>query len=206
VRADKIAKALDKLLLPLGFVRRSRHWNRICSPYVDVIFLDVSRHGTGATLEAGVVYQHAHDLIWSHLPKPDFFDIANGTVRGRTGDLNGTGRNDWWTTDSPADIEAILASTTTLVVPFLERMHSLPAMRDWMTSPAARRWGIYTDMYLSIVYKELGDTTSACETLRQRSKQPMGDWEGIVLRLLASFGCIPDDSETRQSKVRPSQS
>src|SRR5688572_11749554 len=124
-------REIDRVLSPLGFVRRNATWNRRSGRFVDVIDLQVSKSRDSVTMNAGVLHSDVHTKTWGSKP-PAFVDEPSSTVRTRVGQLV-DGRDLWWSAeDFPAGNE-LASLLATFIVPFVESMHSIEAMERHLT-------------------------------------------------------------------------
>jgi Domain of unknown function (DUF4304) len=154
---------LDRLLVPLGFERRRRTWNRRRDLFVDVV--DIQRAGTSNhfTINAGVFDPEVHSLIWDKRP-PEFVQEIERTARARIGSL--IDRYDrWWDPKSEDTPDEVADLVEAYVLPFLKRMNNRAVMAERLHSDYPMNQFPLTIISLAILKGLLGELPAACRML-----------------------------------------
>ena len=138
-----LRRSLDSLLQPLSFHEDGFKWNRRIGEFIDVIVVEWGTQDTQAeysfTMSCGVVWAPAFRATWEKPVPPGPIDATQCTVQSRIGSLTG-GPDLWWNSSDYADEEMAAdarARIEVVVVPFLDGMHSLPAMAPEADSAGA---------------------------------------------------------------------
>lgn len=169
---------IHPVLRDSGFTRRLLRWQRRVGDFVDVIDFQPSRWNerTDAefTVNLGVLLPFVYETCWqSEVPK--FPSDVDCTVRRRIGFLLTSGnrakaKDRWWQLRAPSDLEVtgsqVLSCLTEVGLPFLDRVRSLEAVRNYLLED--KRLGQFTpsdEINLSIVLARLGDAASASKIL-----------------------------------------
>ncbi len=182
-----LVKQLDELLLPLGFRRTKRVWNRASGLYVDVVELQVSKSRDSMTVNLGVLDPEIYRQCWNE-DAPRNVQAPHCTVRARLGELI-DGKDTWWSIGCPEIIHAI----TAYGLPFLDRMHEHSAMEEHLqaTEVAGRR---YPDpasvIYLALLMNKRGDRAGACALIRQQLEKGRGAWQARFREIAERLGCL----------------
>jgi len=183
-----LAQELDSTLKPLGFLRRKASWNRAVDPFVDVVALQRSKGGDEVTVNVGVLVPKVYELCWGEAPR-QFVDETQCTVRTR---LHGSHpeKELWWRMSDSDTSESIAGRLKSEGIPFMERMHSLAEMRDFLanTNVAARSYPPPI-VYLAILEAERGELTRACGLLRALRDKTSGAWQVKVDFVMARLRC-----------------
>jgi hypothetical protein len=185
---ELVTAALDSLLKPVGFVRRAATWNRQSNSLVDAI--NVQKAGDSITVNVGVFYPDAYRKCWGREP-PAFVDEAFCTVRTRVGRLLDRGEL-WWRLDDPGTVDDVVEKIRVYVLPFLEGMHTLDAMEQFLTaSQVTKPRHPYPPpiIYLAILKDERGDKAGACALLTELGKKTLGAWKVGVREVAERLGC-----------------
>lgn len=132
-----VMKSLDKLMVPIGFERRRRSWNRRVGDVIDVVDCQVSAAGDAFTIEVGVLDSRVYALCWGALP-PEHVEAPHCTVHARLGELVDQ-RDRWWQLEDRSAAEGATDLMTSHGLPFLERMRSTEEMVHFLESIGARR-------------------------------------------------------------------
>jgi hypothetical protein len=175
---------LDKELVPLGFVRQQRTWNRRRKQFVDVIDIQRSKFSATVTLNIGVLDDQAYFVCWGCNPEP-FVDEANCTARARIGDLL-DGRDKWWDIDGQNAADELVDCIKNQALPFFEHMHSPDKMCDRLMITS--RSGKFPPdcVYLAALQQRLGNESQAYLILTNLEKSK-GAWskgiEEIAIRM-----------------------
>lgn len=169
--AVSLTKQLDAMLQPVGFARRNKTWNRKRGAIVQVIDLQVSKAGYDVTINAGVLDPEVHTIYWGNHPL-DFIQQPTCTVTARVGQLIDD-RDVWWPlTDENAASNAA-DKTNDLVLPFLDRMQSRTAMRDWLSQPRFKKAGYLPPLInlalIQILENDVADGLALLEELKSNA-------------------------------------
>jgi len=183
-----IIARLDRVLKPVGFVRRKARWNRRVDVFVDVIDLQISKDGDTITVNAGVLDTVVHVTLWGGAT-PAFVDETLCTVRARIGALIDD-KDKWWELGARRSADDIADEVSARVLPFLERLHSREAMERWLTeAEVVRKHYPPPILSLAILKSLLGRTEEACAVLAQLREDPAGAWQTRFTDVAARLGC-----------------
>lgn len=186
--AEVITKSLSELLVPQGFRRKNRCWNRNSGSYVDVIDVQISKSRDMLTVNIGVLDPIANRQLWGS-DHPPVVEAAFCTVQSRIGQLMGD-RDVWWPVDDSGTRDQIVEAVTTHALPFLGRMHSDQAMEEALVVEAARSGGYPPPtIYLAILINRRGDHLSACEMLGTLEKRSVGAWSARIHDVAERLDC-----------------
>jgi len=179
---------IDELLKPLGFARHKATWNRQSDSFVDVIDVQTSKAGDTMTINAGVLYPEVHRKCWGTEPAA-VIEESSCTARVRVGQLL-DGKDLWWRLIDAKILDDIAEKLTAHVLPFLERMHSLEAMEQFLTSAQVMKKKYPPPIiYLAILKSEQGDRTGACALLTQLGEKSVGAWRTRISEVAGRLGC-----------------
>jgi len=179
---------MDELLEPLGFARHKATWNRQSDSFVDVIDVQTSKAGNTMTINAGVLYPEVYKKCWAIEP-PAVIEEPSCTVRVRVGELV-EGKDLWWCLNVEGIVDDVAEKVTAYVLPFLERMHSLEAMEQFLTTAqVTKRKYPLPVIYLAILKSERGDSTGACVLLTELGKKTVGAWRTRISEVAERLGC-----------------
>jgi hypothetical protein len=167
-----VTTRLDELLAPLGFARHKTTWNRQTGSFVDVIDVQTRKTGGAVTINAGVLHPGVYRKCWATEP-PALIEEPLCTVRTR---VVLDGKETWWQLNDTRTPDDIGEKVTAYVLPFIERMHSLDAMEQFLTAAQVmkRRYPPLV-VYLAILMNERGDKAGAL--LTELGKKTIGDWK-----------------------------
>jgi hypothetical protein len=130
--ASSIIARLDRELTPKGIRRKKATWNREQGSLVEVIDIQTSKAGDAVTMNVGVLSRPVYLVCWGRHPE-SFIEQPECTVGTRVGGLIDN-KDRWWDVSSPGVAEEMVDCLAARIFPFLERMRSLEAMRDWLAS------------------------------------------------------------------------
>jgi hypothetical protein len=188
-----IIARLDHELAPKGFRRKKATWNREQGSLVEVIDIQVSKRGDTVTMNAGVLSKPIYLACWGRDPD-SFIEQPECTVSARVGRL--IDNNDrWWDVSSAGVAEDMADCLTARILPFLERMRSLEAMRDWLAStgiPSPK--SPLPSICFAVLQAQLGDTSAACAVLAELQQRALGAWRARAQEVAARIGCTPAPS------------
>jgi hypothetical protein len=183
-----IIARLDELLKPLGFVRHKTTWNRKSGSFVDVIDVQTSKAGDTITINAGVLHPDVHRMCWATEPTV-VVEEPSCTVRARVGQLL-DGKDLWWRLDESKTLTDVGEKINAHVLPFLERMHSLEAMEQFLTASGLTMQKYPPPaIYLAIIKSERGDRTGACAVLAELGGKAIGAWRTRISEVAGRLGC-----------------
>jgi len=126
-----IKARLDELLKPIGFVRHKDVWNRKFGTFIDVIDIQTSKAGDTITINSGVLNSEVSKLFSGAPLGSTNVDEPSCTVRARVGQLIDD-KDLWWSLSDSAIEKDVVEKVVTYVLPFLERMHSIEAMEQFL--------------------------------------------------------------------------
>jgi hypothetical protein len=176
---EAIILAVDGILRPLGFQRRSGAWNRRLRGYIDVIELQTRDADKRITINAGVLDPRIYEMCWG-MAAPKFVGEPHCTVRVRACQP-GTSKEAWWRSDSAVDTEEILDQIRGLIIPFIERMHSPQAMEQQLSGKNLKQSAYPPPIiYLAILRHNRGDDDGAYLLLDNLKKKTLGQWKSKI--------------------------
>lgn len=112
-----------------------------------------------------------------------YFDVYRGRVyRGRSNISPGS--------ESAAD--EMVECLRTRILPFLDRMRSLEAMRDWLASmnmPMPKHPYPPPVIYFAVLQSQLGDMKGACNALIELEGKALGAWKAGTREVALRIGC-----------------
>lgn len=183
-----VIASMDELLKPLGFARHKAIWNRQSDCFVDVIDLQTSKAGDTMTINAGVLHPEVHRKCWATEP-PAVIEEPSCTVRVRVGQLV-EGKDLWWRLNDHGIVNDVAENLTAHVLPFLERMHSVEAMEQFLTTAQVTKQKYPPPViYLAILKNERGDSESACALLTELGKRTVGAWKTRISEVAERLAC-----------------
>lgn len=179
---------MDELLKPFGFARHKTTWNRKSDSFVDVIDIQTSKAGDTITINAGVFHPGVHRKCWATEPTA-VVEEPSCTVRARVGQLL-DGKDLWWLLNDARILDDVVEKLNAHVLPFLERMHSLEAMEQFLTSAQVMKQKYPPPIiYLAILKSEQGDRTGACALLTELGEKSVGAWRTRIGEVAGRLGC-----------------
>lgn len=186
--ANALLSAIDSVLKPLGFKRNKWTWNRETAGIVDVVTLQRSKYDDEVTVTLGVLNSAVFRDCWGEDPQLPADETAC-TVRTRLGEWI-EGRERWWNLaeeDTPSNIAGRLAQEG---VPFLDRMHSLAEMEQYLvdTKVLERSYPLPI-IYLAILKARRGQPDAACSILMTLGLRVPGAWKRRVSEASMRLGC-----------------
>ena len=178
---------LSPSLKAKGFKSRNTAWNRSVEDFIDVLDLQESKDRSACTLNVGVCHTGTFKKCWGKGPKP-FVDEADCVVRSRIGLLIGE-RDVWWPEDDPEAPERLHELVSNVALPFLDRMHSLESMRQFLEESGAQNLSYpLPALYLAIIVHELGDE-DFCRRLNDLREKSRGAWTARITEVAQRIGC-----------------
>ena len=179
---------MDELLKPLGFTRRKATWNRRSNSFVDVIDVQTSKAGDTMTINAGVLHPEVHRKCWT-TELPAVIEEPECIVRARIGQLL-EGKDLWWRVGDARILDDVAKKVAAHVLPFLERMHSLAAMEQFLTNAKVTKQKYPLPIIcLAILKSEQGDRTGACALLTELGEKSVGAWRTRIGEVAERLGC-----------------
>ena len=202
----KLKRSLQLLLQPLSFRQRNFTWNRVSGDFVDVVDVQWSsldtQEGYSFTVNVGVVWPPAFEVMWQK-PLSVFVDTASCTVRARIGQLI-DGKDVWWESSSLSDDEMLRDARDKLAafgLPFIERMHSMPQMEEFLGRRERDLRYPPEAIALSMIRKRLGHPDAARRVLTAAvTRGPVSAWTARLLQLLEQLD-DPMDSPGRPRSI-----
>lgn len=186
--AASIIARVDRELTPKGFSRKKATWNRERGPVVEVIDIQTSKGGDAVTMNAGVLSRSTYFSCWGHNAEA-FIEEPFCTVRTRVGQLLDS-KDRWWNVGGAGVAEEMVGCLGTQLLPFLERMGSLEAMRDWLTSvgmPSPK--SPLPSICFAVLQSQLGDIDAACSVLAELEGKALGAWKVRAKEVAMRIGC-----------------
>lgn len=179
---------MDELLKPLGFTRHKATWNRRSNSFIDVIDVQTSKAGDTMTINAGVLHPEVHRKCWA-TELPAVIEEPSCTVRVRVGQLL-DGKDLWWRLSDAGILDDIAEKVAAYVLPFLERMHSLEAMEQFLTNAKVTKQKYPLPIIcLAILKGEQGNRTGACALLTELGEKSVGAWRTRIREVAGRLGC-----------------
>jgi len=185
-----IIARLDRELVPKGFNRKKATWNREQGPLVEVIDIQTNKGGDAVTMNVGVLSRPTYFACWGRDAK-SFIEEPFCTVRARVGQLLDN-KDRWWGVSSVMGAEEMIGCLGAQVLPFLERMRSLDAMRDWLAStgiPSLK--SPLSSICFAVLQSQLGDIDAACAVLAELERNALGAWRDRAHEVAVRIGCAP---------------
>lgn len=183
-----IIARLDRELVPLGFKRKKATWNRERDSLVDVIDIQISKSGDTVTMNTGVLSRPIYFACWGREAKA-FVEEPSCTVRARVGRLLGN-KDRWWDASSESAADEMVECLGVHILPFLDRMQSFKAMRDWLASTGlpSPKWPV-PSINFAVLQSQLGDVDGACNTLAELEAKALGAWKAGAKEVAERIGC-----------------
>ena len=180
---------LDGLFRPMGFLRKKSTWNRENGQFVDVIDVQVDKSESSMTLNVGVLEKGVYYSCWGRDAGP-LVEEPFCTVRARIGELM-DGKDKWWPL---RDIDAITGeieySVKQYAIPFIDRMHSLEHMYQWLiSSGAATPRNPLAAICVAILQDRMGAKKDACLILAELRAKALGAWSERANEVSERIGC-----------------
>ena len=188
--AASIIARLDRELTPKGFCRKKATWNREQGSLVEVVDIQTSKDGDAVTMNVGVLSRPIYLACWGR-DAGSFIEEPFCTVRARVGQLLDN-KDRWWDVSSAAVAEEMVDCLAARILPFLERMRSLEAMRDWLAStgmPSPK--SPLPSICFAVLQAQLGDISAACTALADLERKALGAWKARAQEVAARIGCTP---------------
>jgi hypothetical protein len=182
-------ESLDQVLKPIGFKRRKQLWNRRVVPFVDTVDIQVSKFRDAFTINVGVMDPDVHRILWGS-DRGEFVDEPSCTVRTRIGGLIDR-RDKWWKIEDAHAASEASSDVANYVVPFLSRMHSREAMRQWLVDAEVHKKRYPPDIiYLAILEGFLGNSAQSCALLAVlRDKATSEPWRVRIDDVMKQLRC-----------------
>lgn len=183
-----IIACIDRELTPKGFSRKKTTWNREQGSLVEVIDIQTSKGGDAVTMNVGVLSRPIYSACWGR-DAESFIEEPFCTVRARVGQLLDN-KDRWWDVSSAGVAGELIDCLAARVLPFLERMQSLEAMRDWLAStgmPSPK--SPLPSICFAVLQAQLGDISAACTTLAELERKALGAWKARAQEVAARIGC-----------------
>jgi len=187
-RTSSIIGRIDRELAPRGFSRKKVTWNREHDLLVDVIDIQVSKSGDTVTMNAGVLSRPNYFACWGRESEA-FVEAPSCTVHARVGQLLDN-KDRWWDIGSESAADEMVECLGARILPFLDRLQSLEAMRDWLASTGlpSPKW-LVPSICFAVLQSQLGDMEGACNTLTELESKTRDDWKAGVKEVAARIGC-----------------
>lgn len=174
---------IEDVLEKYQFYRNGALWNRDYADFVDVIDLQISKSKDMFTINAGVADKFIIRACWG-MDGSSMVDEPSCTVRARLGELL-HGRDVWWSLSNDDGIEEVLSDIEGVLIPFLQRNHSIDHMIESIeNNPAARRYGS-GEIFIALLYHRKGES-ERCKEMFENMKLT-GAWKQKASDILASL-------------------
>jgi hypothetical protein len=186
--AASIIARLDCELAPIGFSREKTTWNREQHSLVEVIDIQTSKVGDAVTMNVGVLSRPIYFACWGR-DADAFVEEPFCTVRARVGQLL-DGKDRWWDVSSTGVADEMADCLGARILPFLEHMRSLEAMRDWLAStgmPSAKN--PLSSICFAVLLSQVGDIGAACTALAELERKALGAWKVRAQEVAVRIGC-----------------
>jgi hypothetical protein len=189
--ASDLATELDEILRFLGFRRRKLRWNRRSGAFIDIINLQESNAGDTITMNIGVMHTSIYRTVWGK-DLPNVVDEPSSTVRARIGKLI-DGKDLWWSFEVLPTREELDALCRIHVFPFMEQMHSVVAMEQYLMAAKVEKHPYpLPKLHLALLRLERGDKAAACGVLSEMKLTLTGSWLDRVNEVANRIGCACD--------------
>ena len=178
------SRALDEVLVPMGFERNGKHWSRICGDMLEEVEHQVSQFA-GSTANLWTKDLATEELFREAVPwKRPLFMLQTAQ---RIGYLV-SGRDRWWRGDpnGPAELaEAIRVHAP----PYFESLRSLEAQATRFGRSMEKWGGPASRMYLALTLYRMGEREEACRALRNPPKRLTPNWLAEIESVRQWLGC-----------------
>lgn len=164
---QKIRRAIDSAINPIGFSRSKSIWTRSVGDLIDVISMQSSNLDSMFTLNVGVFNRELRDILWDGRVKR--IDESVCVIGTRAGMLKFNDKKDhWWPLHDPATPDEIVACVREFVLPFFDEHHSFEAMVEFLEIRKVQVHTIFPEAYfLAILYFEMNRRNEGCQLLRK---------------------------------------
>ncbi len=198
---DIVRAYCDPLLSKAGFVRKSTTWNRwVARELCHVVDLQLGKESdesrAALTLNFGVFEPKVYEVCWGKTPK-GFIREPDCIARARVGQLANlsnlkAAKDTWWTARSGENVgavgEQLAEAITTWGIPFLDRMHSLHEIHDFLVVSYKHIGYAASQLYLAVVKAQIGDAEGATALLREFSSPGLEAWSSRVADVTRRLG------------------
>lgn len=183
-----VVARMESVLKPLGFRRHKATWNRRFDSFVDVIDVQTSKSGDSITVNAGVLHADVHRRCWA-TDLPAVIEEPSCTVRIRIGQLV-EGKDLWWPLSDRGTVSDVVDTVTACVLPFLERLHSLEAMEQFLTTAQVTKSRYPPPIiYLAILKSLQGNGEDACGLLAELARNSVDPWKARIGEVCKRLAC-----------------
>jgi len=150
--------------------RSGLEWVRESDHFVDVIDIQYSKSLERLTVNVSTLNKAIRSIIDEVTPESSRVGSFY-TISTRLGQLI-DGKDRWWNRRNTDGILEICDAIKTRALPFLERMHSLEGLRDYLAPEGGERWGNVTPrLDLAVILSQLGEIERACELLNNPTRR-----------------------------------
>lgn len=180
--AKSYSKALDNLLLPLGFERKGpREWLRLTEGLYDLVLLEVVQD-LGTTVSVHFKDDNTQALLKDADPDVKGPAIAHTRVGFLMGDKK---RDRWWTRElHPKGPDELAAAVKDYGLPFLENLHSLEAQAVWCGPLHTNTWRPTVEqMWLAVTLYRMGRYDDARRVINDDSRPVNDHWRRSLERV-----------------------
>jgi hypothetical protein len=200
MNGQKIRRAIDSAIKPLGFAHSKSIWTRTVNDLVDVISMQSSNLDSTFTLNVGVFNRELRDILWDGRVKQ--IDEPVCVIGIRAGMLKFNNKKDhWWPLHDPATPDEIVACVKEYVLPFFDRHHSFEAMIEFLENRKVQKYTSFPAAYfLALLYFRTNRQNDGCLLLRQlegnarkictRYGKSYDSETELETRLLRRYGCM----------------
>lgn len=184
MRPGSYAKALDRVLKPVGFVQEGRDWLRESGGFLDCVNLQVSSY---AGITANIYTKDlATDAILREALAPALPTLMF-VISARIGELI-DGNDRWWRKDPNGPVE-LADAVSTYALPFLDSLRPLEA-QALQFGRAAGKWSTGPlQIHLAITLHRMGEHEEACAALANPPKRLLPSWLAQVEAVRNRLGC-----------------
>lgn len=144
--------------------------------------------GDAVTIGVGVLHSEVHRTCWGTEPGT-VVEEPSCTVRARIGQLIDD-KDLWWLLDDRRILDDISEKTTAFALPFLERMHSLEVMKEFLTITQVTKHKYPPPIiYLAILMNLLEDREGGCKLLAELGGNTVGAWKLRIREVAGRLMC-----------------
>lgn len=187
MNVNTILARLDDVLIPLGFNRKKRRWNRRVGPFIDVVDVQTNKAGDLITINAGVLNNNVHEACWG-TSAPAVAEVTSCTVQIRIGQIVDL-KDIWWPLSVDGTPLEMANTITAYLLPFLERMHSRSEMELYLIAQDVEQKNYPLPIiHLAILMYQGGDKVGASEMLSGLHRKCAGAWQKRIAEVRSRLG------------------
>lgn len=179
---------LDGGLKPLGFHRKGVSWNRPVENFIDVVSLQVSKAGDQFFVNIGIAEPDLYRMCWGE-NIPAQASESHCVVATRLGRMR-TGKDALYLLGSTSAGAEALRQLDDEGVPFMRRMHSHSAMRQFLIDAnVEKRPYPPPRIFLALLTNEIRMRSEACAMLGSLSASVGPAWKPRVEAARLAISC-----------------